>query len=37
MSPLLFTHYLKQIIVKVVCARLGWNIGGVFMNISVCR
>ena len=36
LSPLLFIRYIKQILDKVVCARLECNIGGVFMNILAC-
>jgi len=33
LSPLLFTRYIKQILVKLVSAQIGCNIGGIVMNI----
>ena len=33
LSPLLFTRYIKQILVNLVCARVGCNVGGIFINV----
>jgi len=33
LSPLLFTRYIKQILVKLVSAQIGCNIGGIVMNV----
>jgi len=33
LSPLMFTRYIKQILVKLVSAQIGCNIGGIVMNI----
>ena len=35
LSPLLFTRYIKQILVKLVSAQIGCHIGGIVMNVLV--